>query len=621
MPDGKLDRRAFFQKLANIDTTDAPDALFKKYSRKEPVNSIRRYSSYEQYLENIDGEGQNNETAERVGVITSGLAPYTGAWTEWQVIHLLKRTGFGNRKTDVTALSAMTMSNAVNALTTINNTPSLPSATPLNYYQSTNVDPAIALGADWTANNLTYSTATASNDGPVNSVRNASHNFWTWGLWLNDGPSIREKMVSFWYHFIPVSYGDIAGMVNNSATLMQDYMKLLRNNALGNFKTLIKAIAKSPAMLVYLSNHYSTAAAPNENFARELMELFTMGKFPSQNFTEADVQNAAKVFSGWRVSAFTTAYPFVVSFNPTYHNQSNKVFSSNFGPNAAINNITGPGGAAEFDTFFDMLFQEQSVTISKYIARRLYRFFVYYDIDVNIETNVITPLAAALVSNSWNILPVMNLLLKSEHFYDMANRGVMIKSPFDMIAGVLKTLEVNTNVAAGTTQLFNQYKVWENLNNQAKNNLEQGLGLAPTVSGWKAYYQEPTFYQNWINANTIQKRSVFLTSLINGYTVSTHAIKIDAIAFLQQFPSTSIELPGWVVDTFIKYLLSLDLPQTFKEELKVQTLLSGQVTDSYWTTAWAAFAANPNTTNRTTVNNKLKALVSAILQLAEFQLM
>jgi uncharacterized protein (DUF1800 family) len=625
MSANKYKRRDFFNKVLNRDEREMEeDILFKKYSRK--TSSGRLYTPYENFIEKIDHPAENGasdqaETAERVGSITSGLTAYAGAWTERHVIHLLKRTGFGNKKTDIETFAAMTMSAAVDAITTINANPALPSHTPLNYNQATVVDPVIPLGGDWTSNNLTYSTATSLNDRSVNNYRLSSHLCWNWGLWLNDGPTIREKMVGFWYHFIPVNYNAINSAVNNSATIFNDYIKLLRDNALGNFKTLIKLIAKSPAMLIYLSNHYSTAAAPNENFARELMELFMLGKEPTQNYTELDVQSGAKVLSGWRVASFTNPYPFVVNFYSNYHNQSEKTFSSNFNNNV-IANQAGASGANEFNAYFDMLFLHQSTTIAKYICRRLYRYFVYYDIDASVETNVIVPLAAALISNNWNMLPVVRLLLKSEHFFDMANRGVMIKSPIDMIAGIINTLKVNTTAPSGATQILDQYKIWENLNNNARYNMEQGQGLVPTVSGWKAYYQVPTFYQNWINANTIQKRSAYLTSLVSGYTVSGTAIKIDGIAFIQQFPLQDAQSPGTVVDIFVRYLLSLDLPQTYKNELKVQNLLSGQVTDNYWTAAWNNFINNPTSTAyRTTVNNKLKALITAIIQLAEFQLM
>ena len=233
MHDSKYEPRSFLQKLANIKAKEEQDPLFKKYARKE--GSGRRYSSYQRYLDKVDHPDEQQGTAERVGNVTSGLAPYTGGWTEWEVIHLLKRTSFGNRKTDIAALSAMTTSAAVDTLTTINTTPTLPSSTPLNFYQSVVADPNIALGADWTTNNLNYSAATATNDVSVNSNRNLSHNCWTWGLWLNEAPSIREKMVNFWYHFIPVNYSEVANLVNNSATLQHDYIKLLRTNALGNF--------------------------------------------------------------------------------------------------------------------------------------------------------------------------------------------------------------------------------------------------------------------------------------------------------------------------------------------------------------------------------------------------
>ncbi|MEX0635932.1 MAG: DUF1800 family protein, partial [Ferruginibacter sp.] len=333
----------------------------------------------------------------------------------WQAAHLLRRAGFGVKKTDVDAMLASTMPNAVNLLLNIS-APLNPSSTPLNYYQATNPDSGgILLGASWTSNNLTYVN---QNDGNVNSNRQTSLTSWSWGLCINENTTIREKMTQFWYHFIPINFDDVRSQRTNSATMCNDYMTLLRSNALGNFKTLIKAIATSPAMLVYLGNQFSTATVPNENFARELMELFTLGKVPTQNYTENDVIAASKIFSGWRVANFNAAYPLVGAFNSAYHNQGNKTFSSNFA-NTTINNQTGANGANEFNIFFDLLFTQQKDAIAKYICRRLYRFFVYYDIDSNIEANVIVPLAALLVSNNWQIAPIISTLLKSEHFYDV----------------------------------------------------------------------------------------------------------------------------------------------------------------------------------------------------------
>ncbi len=620
MGNEKMKRKDFFKNIAGSgNNQDAvitgipngePDPLFEKYARKN--------SGGRQYSEQIALPGTSGAPVNRVGNVTSGLAAYTGAWTAWEATHLLRRVGFGVKKADLDALLLLNVSDAVNSLLNIS-APAVPSATALNNYQNTLPDSGgILLGESWTTNNLTYVNA---NDGTNNTLRQNSLTSWCWGLCIHEGTTIREKMMQFWYHFIPVNFDDVRSQQRNSATMCNDYISLLRNNVLGNFKTLIKEIAKTPAMLVYLGNQYSTAAVPNENFARELMELFTIGKVPTQNYTESDVIAASKVFSGWRVPSFSAAYPLVSAFNSAYHNQADKIFSSNFG-NTTIYNQTGVNGANEFDIFFDLLFTQQQDTIAKYLCRRIYRYFIYYDIDANIEANVIVPLAALLVANNWQVAPVMSTLLKSEHFFDMANRGVMIKNPADFITGTLRTLNINTTAAAGATQVVNQYTIWNYFQSYALNNLEQGVGLVPTVSGWKAYYQEPAYYQNWINSNTIQQRATLITNFINGFTRGNTSIKIDPIAFVQQFPNTSIQDPDILIDTIIQYLLPVDLAPAFKSDTKIQTLLGGQVTNNYWTTAWNNYTGNPtNTSYLNIVKTRLNSLLTTILQLAEYQLM
>jgi uncharacterized protein (DUF1800 family) len=620
----KLKRKDFFKTIAGLqktnvpdtlveDTTGEPDPLFEKYARKTLGSR--------QYSERIEIPDPNGPVYARVGNITSGIAPYAGAWTVWEATHLLRRISFGIKKAELDALLALTPATAVDSLLNIS-APVIPSPTALNYYQATLADSGgVALGASWTANNLTYVN---TNDSTNNYYRQLSLTSWTWGMYINDAATIREKMTQFWYHFIPINFEDVRNLQNNSATMCNDYMSLIRTNALGNFKTLIKAIAKTPAMLLFLGNQYSTASVPNENFARELMELFTLGKVPTQNYTEPDIIAASKVLSGWRVANFIGAYPVASAFNAAYHNQNNKVFSPlfcNSSTSTTITNQTGVNGANEFDIFFDLLFTRQDITIAKYVCRRLYRFFVYYDIDVNIETNVIAPLATLLVSNNWNIAPVISTLFKSEHFFDMANKGVMIKSPVDLIAGTLRTLNINTTPAAGATQLANQYSVWNYFQNYALNNLEQGLGLVPNVSGWKAYYQDPTYYQNWINSNSIQRRSTLLTSFISGFTTATLNIKFDAIAFVQQFPVATIQDPDLLINAITPYLFTIDLPVTYKNDTKIATLLAGQVTNSYWTTAWNNYVATPTTANANIVRTRLNSLFTTFLQLAEFQLM
>lgn len=620
MGNEKLNRKDFFKRLtalkenigeAVLDLPPGdPDPLFEKYARKNL--GPRRYSE----VMETPVPGQDSGATNRYGNVTSNLTPYTGTWSEWEAAHVLRRVGFGAKRSETDWMLTMTVSNAIDAILNTS-APANPSPTPLNYYQNTLPDSGgILLGDSWTSNNLTYVN---TNDGTNNAYRQYSLTAWSWGLCINDGTSIREKMTLFWYHFIPVNFDDVRDLQGNSATMCNDYMSLLRTNALGNFKTLIKAIAKTPAMLVYLGNQSSTANVPNENFARELMELFTLGKVPTQNYMEIDVIAASKVLSGWRVPSFTAAYPFTPGFYSNYHNQSAKTFSSFFS-GTTITNQAGAAGANEFDIFFDLLFNQQGLTIAKYICRRLYRFFVYYDIDANIETNVIEPLAALLLSSNWEMMPVMKALLKSQHFFDLANRGVMIKSPVDFIAGALRTLKINTTAAIGTSQVINQYAIWQYFHNYANTNMDQGYGLVPNVSGWKAYYQGPAYYQNWINSNSIQKRAALLTAFMNGFTVGGLSIKIDVIGFVQQFANPVIQNPDSLVDAIVQLLLPVDLPADYKLSTKVATLLQGQVTNTYWTSAWDAYTANPTTGNANIIKTRLNSLMTTLLQLAEFQL-
>ncbi len=627
--DNPLHRKEFLKSLVGVNkkkeifssenaVSENGDPLFEKYARK--TLGDRKYS------EQMAVPSEDGTFVARVGAVTSGLTPYTGAWTSWEVNHLLRRLSFGTKLSDVTALLAMSPSAAVDALLTFTIAPVNPTPTPL-YFNTTDypdtlgtgtgtpvISGGVAQGADWTVSNLT-----GYPDFGPNYSRRLSLEYWNWALCINEPASIREKMQQFWFHFIPINFESLENSEMNSPILSYEYTKLLRTNALGNFKTLIKAISKSPAMLVYLSNQYSTAAVPNENFARELMELFTMGKTPTQNYTEADIIAASKVLSGWRVPTFIASTPIASVFNSVYHNQTAKTFSANFG-NTTIANQTGINGANEFDVFFDMLFTQQSTTIAKYICRRFYRYFIYYDIDANIEANVIVPLSATLISSNWEMLPVIKQLFKSEHFYDVANKGVMIKSPIDYIVGLIRTLNVNTNTALGVDK---QYFIWRYFQDYAAGYLEQGLGAPPNVAGWKAYYQGPTYYQNWINSETIQRRATLLTNFLNGFTpyLSGTNIKIDLIAYVQQFGNAIVSDPNLLVNEVVKYLLPKDILASYKTtQLKQLDLLNGQ-TDIYWTNAWNNYLTTPTTANTNLVNARLKSLFTSILQLAEFQLM
>lgn len=601
-----INRRDLFNLIFNKLKTSptAGDPLFEKYSRK--VFNGRKYLKSQ--------SSKNSDSNKRLAPVNSGLNPYTGTWGKAEVLHLIRRTGYGFKKTDVDSLQAMSMSAAVTTILNVDTTAPLP---PVNSYNNYSPDENnLPYGADWTNDPLPSGT------GTTNGRRISSLSQWNFGLACNQDVSIKEKMTWFWYHFIPVDFetvrvSNFPNAGTNSCRILYSYMKMFRDNPLGNYKSLIRNMATQPAMMYYLNNQANTKTSPDENFAREIMELFTLGKDPMSQYTESDVIEAAKVLSGWRVINLNTASP-VTSFDVSYHETSNKQFSSFFN-NTIINNT----GATELDAFIDMIFSKSQV-VSEYICRRLYRYFIYYDIDATIESTIITPLAQTFVANNWEIEPVLEQLFKSQHFYDMANRGVYIKSPFDLVIGSLRTFNLNYNIA-DQANYEAQYKVWNYYNN-ILSGLEQSMGAIPNVSGWVAFYQNPSFHEYWINSSTTQKRFDFLNRIFNGYNLNYNSlltrIEVDLVAFIQQFSPTVCADPDLLVSECIAFLLPIDLSATQKEQIKIQTLLSNQITNSYWTSAWTLYLNDTtNANNKKTVDKRLESLLVTITQLAEYQLM
>jgi uncharacterized protein (DUF1800 family) len=529
---------------------------------------------------------------------SSGLNVYTGPWTEAEVIHLLKRTMFGAKKADINYFKGRTMQQSVDELLNINTV--LP-APPLKEYTTsttaTTPDGNIALGTTWVND--------PNNDGTVASQRRGSFKKWWMGLMINQDRSILEKMTLFWHNHFATETNDIG-----NAQYVYKHHSLFRTNALGNFKALTRAITVDPAMLVYLNGQINTATAPDENYGREIQELFCCGKGKDSLYTEGDVKAAAQVLTGWRNNSTTiSSY-----FDAARHNKTNKQFSS-FYNNTVITGQSGANaGDLELDAMLDMIFATQEV--AKYVCRRLYRWFVYYDIDDTIEANVITPMANLFRQSKYEVKPVIAALLKSEHFYDTLSRGAQIKSPVDLVVGLCREYEIQfqPNTDYVTNYGFYNYMVsWVS-------NMQQNIGDPPDVSGWKAYYQMPQFYEIWINSDTLPKRNQFTdTMIVSGYTFNSKKIQIDGIAVAQSLSSPSD--PNKLIDELCKKILRIDISLASKNQLKTDILLGGQSTDFYWTDAWNLFITTPtNTSNTTTVKNRLRDLIKYLMNLPEYQL-
>lgn len=534
----------------------------------------------------------------------SGISAYAGAWTEKEVIHLLRRVMFGAAKKDVDKIKVMTVSAAVDFL--IDN-PVQPSGTPVNNYTPGTDTGGVAFGSSWMDAGLPdpVDSNGTTLKSTLNSNRiNNSFKPWWMGQMINQPTHILEKITLFWTNHFGTNNGF------NVAKASYQHQKILRTYGLTNFKDLLKQVTIDPHMLYFLSGYTSTKSAPNENYGRELQELFTVGKGPDSHYTEDDVKAAARALTGWKVAQSTTDGTYSSSFNASIHDTANKQFSA-FYNNTIVTGQTGSNGANEVDALLNMILQTNEC--AKYIVRRLYIWFVYSNITPDIETNVITPLADLFRSSGYSIPVVLKALFKSEHFFDPLNFGGIIKSPVDMYVTMVR--EFNLTLAASPVDIM--YSHWKNFTDKC-NTEAQNIGDPPNVSGWPAYYQLDTrFYETWMSNATIQVKAKNLNAFTNtGVTVGGVKLKVDSVAFNKQFLNAGD--PNAVIANFILYLLPMDLTQTQKDYMK-SILLNNQVTDTYWTSAWNDYLANPtNTTSLGIVQKRLDTLVNYLTSLAEY---
>lgn len=531
--------------------------------------------------------------------IQSGLDPYKGAWGTREAAHLLRRTMFGAKKADVDYFKTLTPAQAVSELLNVSATPPPP---PVKNYDNTNIaatdaDYAIPQGQTW------VNTFTA--DGTANSRRVASFKAWWMGLILEQDRTIRERMVLFWHNHFATETADIG-----TATWCYRNNALLRQFALGNFKQFVRAVTLDVGMLRYLNGYLNSNAAPDENYARELQELFTLGKQNNPNYTEDDVKQAARVLTGWRIDNPTATH----YFQPSRHDTGNKQFSSFYNNKIIAGKSGATAGDLELDDLLNMIFSKD-VEVSRFIVRKLYRFFCYYTIDAVAEAVVIEPLAAQFRTN-WEIKPVLATLLGSEHFFDTLNRGCMIKTPLDVMAGMCREFQVQFPPAS---DYVNAYFMWDYLRTQASG-AQLHLGDPPSVAGWPAYYQEPQYYEIWINSDTLPKRNRFTDQLVSpGYTRNNKKIQLDPVAFAKSLPNPAD--PNALIADSLDLLYAVPLSDAARAGIKKSILLSGQDQDYYWSNAWYAYVASPNDPMAyQTVYTRLRDLYKYFMNLPEYQL-
>ena len=520
------------------------------------------------------------------------IQPFQGEWTLKQARHLARRTLFGATKEDVNKLADLEISEAMDLLLTEDLTPD----PPINDYNTEEFkDPYVQPGETWINHR--------AEENEIIGMRVVSLKTWWIDKMLNQNVSLHEKMILFWHNHLATQCWGVFW-----PNLTYHHFDKIRKHAFGNFKTLIKEITIDPHMLLYLNGAFNNKEAPDENYARELQELFCIGKGPKADFTESDVQNAAKVLTGWTIN-WETGESY---FNGWLHDETDKEFSAFYGQKT-IKGQSGESGASELDELIDMIFDNQETAL--FVVRKLYRFFVNTDISESVESSIIQPLASLFRNNNYEVKPVLEALLSSEHFYNTAIMGIQIKSPVDFLIGFWRTCGVSMPSEAS---LRNDFEIRTSLL-WNMTDIGQELMDPPNVAGWPAYYQIPQFDKAWITTDSVPTRALITDSFIYwGFWSENLLTNVDLLAHLSR-----LEDPAHL-DPMLDELISLHfaVPVTASQRQHMVTiLLSGQSNVTYWNVAWLLYEAEPNNEmNKNILLARIKPFFQYFFQLAEYHL-
>jgi len=530
---------------------------------------------------------------------------YSGNWSATKARHLLKRTSFGITQALTEEAVSLGLSETIDKL--FEDKP-LPNP-PLKYEFDTVVnDPDANYGDTWVHAPAYPQVETNQLRNRVYRARNRSMYAWSFLQMQDAGISIREKLTLFWHnHFVSEN-------VNPHREFY--YINTIRKNALGNFKELTKQITIDPNMLIYLSGTQNTDAAPNENYSRELLELFTIGKGNAlgngdyTHYTEEDVVQMAKVLTGWRTRGLQHEDANNSFFANWHHTKGSKTLSHRFD-----NSVIEENNADEYKDLIDTIFEKDEC--SKFIVRQFYIWFVNSQITSEIETHIIEPLAKNIRDNDYEIVPALKVLLSSDHFFE--STFCMVKSPIDLMFSVTKALMVSapkTSVKAEYDFAMVLYLACTDLN--------QSIFHHPDVAGWKAYYQAPLYYKSWVNSFLLPKRLDYCRILVTGgdliidekkYTVPPLVPVLQIAASI-----TNAQDPNVLITELANQLFNYNISQDQITSLK-DILIPG-LPDFEWTVEYLDYLGNPtNIAMARSVDKKLRSLIAVMVQMSEFQIM
>lgn len=533
-----------------------------------------------------------------------GPKKYTGTFAEPELRHLLRRTLYGFTQENLDSFAGMGLDEVVETLLT----PAAWPPPPVNNYDIVASDPDVPKGGQWVTKPAAF-----NDDGSQQHIidgRNDCLTGWLIKNMIAQEPTIHHKMLMFWHNH----FGNSIGLVS-ILKMSYQYFRSLWSMAMGDFKQIMVAVTKDPHMLLFLNGAANVKEAPDENYARELQELFVIGKGPNAKFTESDVQQAARVLTGWTID-WDTVYvegEAGIKFYDEVHETRDKNFSA-FYNNRTIRGRSGANGTTETDELIDMMVEHPEC--ARFICRKLYLYFIHHDLNPDVESQFIEPLAEVFIDSGYEIKSVLRAMFTSEHFYGEDLVGALIKSPLDIMVGSWRATHMEYPDAED--ELDQDYYTHAMM---MFNMTDMGFRLAepPSVSGWPAYYQVPSFDKLWLTTFSLISRIIITDQLIHeGFWTPLQRIPWDFLAYTETISDAEN------INSLIDELVRLHLPKEISTELRDTLkgiLLSGQNTDSYWTDAWLTYLNDKtNAMNRETVLTRLRYFYQTFFQLPEFQL-
>ena len=388
------------------------------------------------------------------------LAPYRGPLDGRFAAHLLRRAGFGGTPGQVRRYAAMTPGDAVASLVHFADTSALPAAP-----EPFDPTPAIAAlrGADSLERRQTLAELRKQMRVSVGELQ-----LWWLNRMLSSPSPLQEKMTLFFHgHFTSAA---IQKGVWPSYILQQN--QLFRSSALGNLRTLTVAVSQDPAMLLYLDNASSNKLHPNENYARELMELFTLGH---GNYTEEDIRQSARAFTGWTVNRRTGSFVM----NPRIHDDGTKMF-------------LGRSGNFDGNDIVKIIYEQPAC--ARFWAQSLLNEFVYNDP----EPQLVDAVANVVRTHDFELAPIMSTILQSNVFFSARAYRALLKSPVEYVVGTHNVLGLD-RIEIPAVRALSQ--------------MGQVLFYPPNVAGWPGG-------TNWITSQTSIARENFIAGLVNSPLMS-----------------------------------------------------------------------------------------------------